>query len=303
MQKVSSHSSAVLQALLVTLLWSSSWVLIRIGLEDIPALTFAGLRYSLAFLCLLPVFLQSKGIESARRLPRRSWFHLLALGALFYAVNQGAVFVGLALIPAVSASLILNLTPIAVAFLGIGLLAEKLSSWGWAGVALSILGALIYHYPLALTEKALSGYAVVTIGMLANAFSAVLGRGVNRSGELPPLIVTTITMGVGATLLLLAGAVFQGVPQIPLRSWAIIIWLAIVNTAVAFTLWNHTLRTLTATESSVINNTMLIQIALLAWLLLGEDLNWKEIVGLVAAGLGALLVQIHSMHPSRKDAP
>lgn len=129
------------------------------------------------------------------------------------------------------------------------------------------------------------------------------GTGVNRSSELPPLAVTTITRGVGATLLLLAGAFSQGVPQIALRSWAIIIWLAIVNTAVAFALWNHTLRTLTAAESSVINNTMLIQIALLAWLFLGEDLNWKEIVSLVAAGLGALLVQIHSIHPSRRDAP
>jgi drug/metabolite transporter (DMT)-like permease len=48
------HQQAVLQALLVTFLWSTSWVLIKIGLQDIPALTFAGLRYSLAFVCLLP---------------------------------------------------------------------------------------------------------------------------------------------------------------------------------------------------------------------------------------------------------
>ena len=40
-------------------------------------------------------------------------------------------------------------------------------------------------------------------------------------------------------------------------------WLALVNSAFAFTLWNRTLRTLSATESSVINNTMLIQIAIL----------------------------------------
>ena len=54
---MSSHTSAVLQALFVTFLWSTSWVLIRIGLEDIPALTFAGLRYTIAFLCLLPLVL------------------------------------------------------------------------------------------------------------------------------------------------------------------------------------------------------------------------------------------------------
>jgi drug/metabolite transporter (DMT)-like permease len=50
-EKHSSHTRAILQALLVTFLWSTSFVLIKIGLQDIPALSFAGLRYSLALLC------------------------------------------------------------------------------------------------------------------------------------------------------------------------------------------------------------------------------------------------------------
>jgi drug/metabolite transporter (DMT)-like permease len=45
-------------------------------------------------------------------------------------------------------------------------------------------------------------------------------------------------------------------------------------------------------ESSVINNTMLIQITVLAWLFLGETLTWTEIIGLLLAALGALLVQV-----------
>jgi len=49
------RSFAVLQALLVTFLWSTSWVLIKVGLEDLPPLTFAGLRYGLAALVLLPL--------------------------------------------------------------------------------------------------------------------------------------------------------------------------------------------------------------------------------------------------------
>ena len=48
----SPHVTAVFQALFVTFLWSTSWVLIKIGLVDIAPLTFAGLRYGLAFLCL-----------------------------------------------------------------------------------------------------------------------------------------------------------------------------------------------------------------------------------------------------------
>ena len=68
----------------------------------------------------------------------------------------------------------------------------------------------------------------------------------------------------------------------------IVIWLAVVNTAFAFTLWNHTLRTLSAVESSIINNTMLVQIALLAWAFLGEPLTERQIAGMIVAGLGTL---------------
>jgi drug/metabolite transporter (DMT)-like permease len=107
-----------------------------------------------------------------------------------------------------------------------------------------------------------------------------------------PLTVTVISMGVGALLLLVGGVVLQGAPELRWQSWLLIVWLALVNTAVAFTLWNHTLRTLPAMESTVINNTMTVQIAILAVLFLGETLNGREVVGLAAVVLGTLLVQL-----------
>ena len=73
--------------------------------------------------------------------------------------------------------------------------------------------------------------------------------------------------------------------------WVIVGWLAVVNTAFAFTLWNRTLRRLSATESSLINNTMLVQVALLGWLALGESLSVLEIVGLFVVLAGTLLFQ------------
>lgn len=99
-------------------------------------------------------------------------------------------------------------------------------------------------------------------------------------------------MGIGGLLLLVVGATTQGFGHLDLVQWLIIGWLAIVNTAVAFTLWNNTLRTLTAVESSVINSTMLPQIALLAWLFLDEPLNPKQISGLALVGVGTLIVQV-----------
>jgi drug/metabolite transporter (DMT)-like permease len=92
-------------------------------------------------------------------------------------------------------------------------------------------------------------------------------------------------------MLLTAGLLAQGMPVLSLKHWAMIGWLAMVNTALAFTLWNVSLRTLTAMESSVINNTMSVQIPLLAFVFLGERISGRGLVGLAVAVVGTLLVQ------------
>ncbi len=287
-----SHLGAVLQALLVTFLWSTSWVLIKIGLADIPAITFAGLRYSLAFLCLLPFALRPAHLKPLRSLSRGAWARLVALGLLFYAVTQGAQFLGLAYLPSVTVSLLLNFTTVAVALMGIPLLAERPTVLQWSGVVLNVAGVVTYFYPVAIPAHQAVGLAVVAIGVLANAGSSILGRRVNRAGDVPPLTVTVVSMGIGAVVLFVTGVLAQGLPRLNPAHWAIVGWLAVVNTAFAFTLWNHTLRTLSAMESTIINSTMLVQIAVLAWLFLGEQLTWQEGIGMALAGLGALIVQI-----------
>jgi len=286
------HGRAILQALFVTFLWSTSWVLIKVGLQDIPALTFAGLRYALAFLCLVPLLLRSSRWKSVRGLPRRRWAELILLGLLFYAVTQGAVFLSLAYLPAVTVSLLWNLTTITVALLGVLVLAEPLIILQWGGVALNLVGVLVYFWPAALPSTQAAGLIAAAVGVLANAASSILGRGVNRRGDLDPLVVTVVSMGVGACALLATGLFAQGLPPLRMVDWAIIGWLAVVNTAFAFTLWNHTLRTLAAVESSIINGTMLVQIPILAWIFLGENLSWQQVVGLVLAGLGTVVVQV-----------
>ena len=70
-----------------------------------------------------------------------------------------------------------------------------------------------------------------------------------------------------------------------------------VNTAFAFTLWNQTLQHLSATESSVVNNTMLIQIALLAWIFLDEAPGGLQIVGILIVSTGVLVATIRRGRP------
>ena len=286
------HLKSLILALFVTFLWSTSFVIIKIGLEEIPALTFAGLRYGIAFLCLLPLMFRKSNAGQFRSLTASDWKKLTVLGLLFYTLTQGAQFLGLSLLPAVTVSLILNFTPAIVAVMGIFLLSEIPSRLQWGGMALFIIGVLIYFLPADLSGGTGLGVAVMLFGVLANAGSAVSGRGVNRDKKLSPVVVTVVSMGIGSVILLAGGIIVQGLPDFSWRIVGILAWLAVLNTAAAFTLWNYTLRHLTAVESSIINGTMLIQIAVLAWVFLGESITYKEIAGMVIAGGGALLVQL-----------
>ena len=295
-KNLSPRFRAVLQALFVTFLWSTSWVLIKVGLEDIPALPFAGLRYALAFLCLLPFAIRSRQLTRLRGLSAGTWLRLILLGLLFYAATQGAQYLSLFYLPAATTSLLLSFTTIVVALLGILLLGERPTGIQWGGTGLYLAGIALYFFPVALPRGEVIGLVVAIAGVLANALSSILGRHVNRSAELEPLAVTVVSMGTGAAVLLVGGILAQGLPRLTLANWAIIAWLAVVNSALAFTLWNHTLRTLSAMESSIINNTMLFQIAVLAWVFLGERLTWREIVGMGLALLGTLAVQIRTNH-------
>ena len=284
--------TAVFQALFVTFLWATSFVLIKIGLVDIPALTFAGLRYTLAVVCLIPIVLRYGFAATLYDIPRRTWAYLFGLGLLLYAGTQGAMFVSLVYLPAVTVNLLWTFSNVVVALLGIALLAERPTWLQWLGVVIATVGALIYFYPIALQGSQLFGVFVAVVGVCANASAAILGRHVNRSGNLHPLIVTIVSMGIGSIILLTSAILTQGLPSLGLSSWAIIAWLAVVNTAFAFTLWNHTLRTLSAMESSIINSTMLIWIPILAVIFLGERITEKELIGLALAGIGMLLVQL-----------
>lgn len=288
-----SHLRALLQALLVTIIWSLSLVLIKIGLTGIAPITFAGLRYTLAFACLLIIALRSPSDRTQLRTLRcGDWGRLALLGFVYYALTQGAQFAALAYLPSVTLSLLLSFTPIAVAILGLLLLNERPTPRQYAGIALFVLGVLIYFVPISLPAQQGIGLLIGIFGMIANALSSILGRYTNRGSHLSARVVTTVSMGVGGVLLLVGGLTVEGMPQMGSGAWALVIWLALVHTAFAFTLWNHTLRVLTAIESSLVNNLMLVQIALLAWIFLGEAISPKEIVGLGGAVVGVFAVQL-----------
>lgn len=287
------HYIAVLQALFVTVLWSSSWVIIKFGLEEIPPLTFSGLRYSIAAILLLAMIASKQNLRNSVKGKSMRWWGTLALyGILFVSITQGAQFVGLELLEAITVSMLLNLTPLLVLVFGIILLREvpTIRQIGW--IILGILGTLLYFYPVAFAGSQMLGLIVVGCGVLTNALSSIMGRSINKQRTAPPVVITGVSMAIGSLFLLLAGIILEGLVSLSPLSIFYILWLSVVNTAIAFTIWNKVMQTLRAIDISIINGTMLPQIVILSIIFLGEMPELIDWVGLLLVGISALAVQI-----------
>jgi drug/metabolite transporter (DMT)-like permease len=288
--KTTKHLKAIFLALLVTFLWSTSFVLIKLTLQDIPPLIFAGLRYTLAALILLPGLFKHKA--EVQSLSAKSWIRLSLLGLVFYTLTQGVHFLALNQLDTVTLSLLLNFSVVFVALLSYLVSKEQPTKLQWFGMVVFFMGVFVYFYPSFDFSGNRIGFIFAAIAVSANAVGSLMGRAVNHEKLANPMVVTGISMGVGAIVMLGAGLLIEEFPKLTLGNIAVILWLGIVNTALAFTLWNKSLQTLTAVESSLVANTMLIQIALLAWLFLDEKLGILDILGLIVAASGLLLAHL-----------
>lgn len=286
------HLIAILQALLVISLWASSWVLIKFGLRDIGPLTFAGLRYFLAFLVLVPFALSSANRRDLRGLGRRHLLLLVALGLLIYMLSPGTQYVALTYLPAVTTMLLFTFSTVTVALLSGVLLREPPTRLQWCGIACALSGGYLYFHPVHIPVREFMGMLVALVSMLSYSIAAILGRDIARSRDVSPLLMTLVSMGMGSIVLLVSGLAIEGMPSISLTNWLTILWLSVVNTSFTFVLWNRTLRTLTAVESSIIANAMVVEIAVLAWLFLGEHLTILDGAGLGLVIVGTLIVQL-----------
>jgi drug/metabolite transporter (DMT)-like permease len=299
--KKPTHLQAILLGILITVIWSTSWVLITIGLKDIPALTFAGLRYALAAILLVPLLFKKDFRQQVKDFSLRQSGVMLVYGFTLYFVAQGGQYGGLAFLPSVTVVLILNLTSLFVALFSNAMLKEKLTSLQWTGVLLNLVGVIIYFNPFRPMEGHWMGWLFAILGLVGNTIGALLGRQINKESNVHPIVITAISMLIGSAIMLVTGIAWQGLPPLSMQSIWIIVILAVINTAVCFTLWNYIQRTLLATETSIINNTMIVYVAILAWIFMGEKQTVVGIIGLILAMGGAMLVQIKSKPHEKKD--
>lgn len=281
------------EALLVTFLWSTSYILIEIGLEEINPLAFAAYRYVVASaLLMLPTFYLHR--EHLKSLGQRQLSVFLLLGFTGYFIAQGLQFFGLFYLEPVTVTFILNLTPIFVLILGVLLLKEKPSAVQLGGIALTLCGVFVFFYDSLLASGKVMGLVVTFVSGVGWAFYMIVSRHILRENKENVLVLTVYSMALGSLMLLGTTALTGNLTTVSFNGWVIILWLSIANTAFAFALWNHALKTLRAYEQSILQNSMLIQITLLAYIFLNETVTLQKISGIVMVFIGVLIVQLRA---------
>ena len=143
---------------------------------------------------------------------------------------------------------------------------------------------------LALNE--VFGVLLTVLSGIGWASYMIISRYYLRDNKIDVFILTSYSMSFGSLLLLGAAILSNNIIFPSISSWSIILWLSIINTALAFVLWNRALRILRAYEQSILQNTMLIQITLLAYAFLGEALTLQKILGIIMVFIGVLIVQL-----------
>jgi len=274
---------------LVNLVWASSFVVIKIGLAFLPPLTLAGLRYSFAFVCLLPILLVSERVQ----LPPAewdTWVRLALMGVAAYLVGNGLLFWSLQVLPAATGAFLYGFTPVMVLILGMVVLREFPSRVQLLGFGIVMLGSYVF-FAVRLSLQELQAVGAMLLSTVGFAVFGILSRSFARENRVDSFSLTAWPLCFGGGMLSLAAWLLEGRPALSPPAVGVILWLSVVNTALAYTLWNHALRTLKAFELNVLSNLTPLVTAGIAWLLLGESLSPRQIAGTLIVLLGVTLVQ------------
>jgi drug/metabolite transporter (DMT)-like permease len=277
------------EVFLVAGIWGSSFVGVKVVLGHTGPFTVAALRYSMAAAILLPWALGRGGISW--RLPLRTWIHLAAIGVSQYAVGNGALFLALRAVSSTGASLAVSLVPIPVLVLEVAYLKERPTRIHLLGILVAMIGSFLFFSS---GLQPIPGDAIGLLALAAVGFAVlpVLGRDLARARAVSNAALTAIPLALGGGLLLVIAAVTEGVPDMPLSMWGIIVGLALVNTLAAYLLFNHALHRLHAGEANVLLNLTPVATALIAWGALGDRRVLSQVAAMAVVILGASLAQL-----------
>jgi drug/metabolite transporter (DMT)-like permease len=266
--------------LLLCGIWGSTWLFIKMGLADLPPITFAGIRFVIASIILFSLIAIRQ-----KPLPRKSsaWSLLAITGVLSFSLNYGLLFWGEQYISSGLASLLQATIPaFGLVIAHFYLPGERMTAARVAGVLLGVAGVgVIFSNQLGAPDRrALAGSAALVLSSIFVAYSNVLLKA--RGTNIDPTVIAAVQMFFGLVPLLAVGIPLEGNPfhyhWTPLAITCLL-YLAIVGSVLAFILYYWLMKNMDVTKTMLIALVTPVFAVLLGMLVLNEKLNWRTFVG------------------------
>ncbi len=275
----------------LALMWGPSFLFIKVAVHDIPPLTLAAARVSLAA-TFLYVVLRWQG----RQLPRfgRQWKYFAVMGFFSNALPFSLFSWGEQYLDSALAAIINGTTPLFTIILAHLVFADdRLTPTKIVGVLLGFGGLLALVGP-----ELLGGLQATTWGLLAMTVASasygvaiVYGRKFLRG--LPPLVGPAAQLTMASLYLLPLSLLIEQPYSRPLPSPAAVgsvLMLALVGTALAFIIYYRIMEITSATNLSMITYLVPIVGTVLGVVVLGERLGLNAYLGCGLILLGVMTV-------------
>ena len=267
---------------------------IKLGLEDLPPFTFAGIRFVIACAILFTWI-------RIRRLPlpqkRADWILLAITGFLAFGLNYGLLFWGEQYISSGLAALLQATIPaFGLVFAHFYLPGERLSWARIIGVVFGVCGVgVVFSNQLAVAgSQALAGCVALILSSIFVSYSNVLVKA--RGTKMDPAILAAGQMFFGMLLLLAVGLPLEGNPMrfrwTPMAVLALF-YLALVGSVIAFLLYYWLVLKIDVTKSMLIALVTPVVAVLLGMIVLDEEIGWRTLVGgaMIMFGIGFIVVR------------
>jgi drug/metabolite transporter (DMT)-like permease len=273
---------------LFCLLWSFAFVAGKIGVTDCPPLILLSARFSLAGLLILSVSAQR---SQASQLSWREAAMFAVLGLVNNALYLGLGYTGLKYVSAGLGGLIVSANPIFTAALANLLLGEALTWRKIAGLLLGIAGvAFIVWHRMSVGTDSLHGVVFTFASLASIVTGTILFKLFAPKGSLwVGNGIQNLAAGIVLAPLAFAFAdVHDIVPSARLA--AAFAFLVLGGSILAYVLWFHLLKICGATAASAYHFLMPPLGMLFAWIVLGEHVALRDLLGIVPVALGIFLV-------------
>ena len=275
---------------LLCIIWGSTWIFIKLGLSDLPPISFAALRFTVSCLILLPIFFWKK-LEFPKSWS--IWKIILITGILQFFFNYGLLFWGEQFISSGLAAVLQATIPVFGLILARIYVGEEITGLKIISILLGLLGVtIIFHEQLNLNGTlALLGSLAVVVGAFGASYASVLTKA--KLQGIKPLSVIFWQMLIGQIPLWIVGLSVEGNPIKFYWSWKAIIcilYLAIVGSIVAFWLYYWLLSKMDVSKAMMIAFVTPL-VAVFIGSFFGEKLELQAILGvlLVLASVGLIV--------------